>query len=295
MTITYWLKEKPKDPAPEHKPAPEDPNELKLEIFDGAGKLVRTLSSVAKPNRYPKDDPDEPKKEAEPDLTKDEGLNRAQWDLRYEGSKRLPQAKIDSGNPDDGPMALPGKYTLKLTVNGQAYTSVGEILADPRSPVPPEQLRQNFEFALAARAALDRLVDDIEEVRAIDAQTADIKQRTAANPAAKELQAAADAVLKLCDALEHRMHNPEAEVAYDVLAGRQGGAKLYSQIAPLFTDIQNSDYAPTQGQLSQMEENLADLKAVEAELGTLRNGDLARLEAQAKALALPRVILPQAQ
>jgi photosystem II stability/assembly factor-like uncharacterized protein len=295
MTITYWLKEKPKGPPPGHKPVPEDPNELKLEIFDRAGKLVRTLSSVAKPNRYPKDDPDEPKKEAEPGLTKDQGLNRMQWDLRYEGSKRLPQAKIDSGNPDDGPMALPGKYTLKFTVDGQAYTSAAEILADPHSPVPPGELRQNFEFALQARAALDRLVDDIEEVRAIYAQTDDINKRTAANPAAKELQVAAAAVLTRCDELEHRMHNPEAEVAYDVLAGRQGGAKLYSQIAPLFTDIQNSDYAPTQGQLSQMEENLADLTAVETELGALRNGDLARLEAQAKALALPRVILPRAE
>ena len=54
--------------------------------------------------------------------------------------------------------------------------------------------------------------------------------------------------LRACEALElcKRMHNPKAEVVYDVLAGREGGAKLYSQIAPLFTDTQNSDYAPTQ-------------------------------------------------
>jgi len=71
-------------------------------------------------------------------------------------------------------------------------------------------------------AALDRRVDDIEEVRAMNAQTDDIKKRTVANPGAKELQATVAAVLKRCDELDHRMHNPEAEVAYDVLAGRQG-------------------------------------------------------------------------
>jgi hypothetical protein len=78
-----------------------------------------------------------------------------------------------------------------------------------------------------------------------------------------------------------------------VLNGRDGGAKLYSQIAPLFSDMQSSDYAPTQGQLEQMEENLADLKQVEAQLQVLRTQELARLEAQAAALGLPRIILPK--
>ena len=191
--------------------------------------------------------------------------------------------------------ALPisGQYTFKLTLDGKAYASSGMVLADPRSPVTAAELQQNIAFALQARAALDRLVDDIDEVRAIRAQTEDIKNRTAKNPAAKPLQEAAGVVLKRCDELELRMHNPKAEVSYDVLAGREGGAKLYSQIAPLFSDIQASDYAPTQGQSGQMDENLADLKQIEDQLGALRGEDLARLEAQAKALSLPQVIVPE--
>ena len=287
MNITYWLKDEIKDKPGE----PERP--LKLEIFDAQAKLVRTLSSVAKPNRYSPDDADEPEEKTKPELTRDAGINRVQWDLRHEGSRRLEHAKIDSGNPDDGPMVLPGNYTFKLSADGKPYASTGEVLADPRTPVTPEQLRQNVDFALQARAALNRLVDDIDEVRAISAQTADIRTRTSGNPAAKSLQSAADAVIKRCDELELSMHNPKAEVVYDVLAGREGGAKLYSQIAPLFSDIQSSDYPPTQGQLGQMQENLADLDKVEAQITALRNADLAQLEAQAKALALPRVILPE--
>ena len=64
-------------------------------------------------------------------------------------------------------------------------------------------------------------------------------------------------------------------------------------VAVRVSDIKNTDYAATQGQLSQLSENLADLDAVESELGALRNGDLARLEAQAKTLALPHVIVPR--
>jgi len=77
-----------------------------------------------------------------------------------------------------------------------------------------------------------------------------------------------------------------------VLAGRQGGAKLYSQLSNLYTDIQASDFAPTQGQAGQLEENLAALSAIEAELSAMKGGDLARLESQATALGLPHVIVP---
>ena len=88
------------------------------------------------------------------------------------------------------------------------------------------------------------------------------------------------------------MYNPTAEVGYDVLAGRDGGVKLYSQIANLYTDTEASDRAPTQGQQEQLQENLADLKQIEDQLSTLRTEDLVRLETQAKALGLPRIVLP---
>jgi photosystem II stability/assembly factor-like uncharacterized protein len=287
MNITYWLKEEIKN-----QPGAA-PRALQLEIFNAQGQLVRTLSSIVKPNRYSEDDADEPVKEAKPELTTDAGINRVQWNLRHEGSKRLQHAKFDSGTPDDGPMVVPGEYAMKLTLDGKTYATTGVVLADPRSPVPAEQLQQNVEFTLQARAALDRLVDDIDEVRAIRAQTEDIKTRTPKHPGAQELQDAADAVLKRCEDLERRMHNSKAEVVYDVLAGRDGGARLYSQIATLFSSLQSSDYAPTQGQSEQLEDDLAELKQLEEQLSSLRTEDLARLEAQAKALGLPRVILPQ--
>jgi hypothetical protein len=217
-----------------------------------------------------------------------------QWNLRHEGAKQLANAKIDAGDPDSGPIALPGKYTLKLSANGQSFTTEGEIVADPRSPVSADQLRQNHEFSLQARAALDKVNDHIDAIRAIRAQTADLKARTEKLGKAMELRETAAAILQRCDAIEGRLHNPEAQVVYDVLRGHAGGAKLYSQLAPLFSDIQSSDYAPTQGQREQLQENLAELTAIEGEITALRNGDLARLEARVSSLGLPRIIVPQA-
>ena len=292
MTITYWLKDEPAETPAGHKASPNDPNELRLEIFDSQGALVRTLSSVPKPDRYGKDDPDEPSEPHKPALTKTQGLNRIQWDLRHEGAKRPDDAKVDAGNPEQGPLVLPGKYTLNLTAGGRTLTTEAEVAADPRSVATMEELRANYDFALRVGGALDRLEMDIETVRAIRAQAADIARRTAKNPAAKELQATSDALVKRCDEIEHRMHNPDAKVVYDVLAGRDGGAKLYSQLSNLYSDIQASDFAPTQGQSGQLEENLAALAAVEAELTAIQGGELARLEAQATVLGLPHVIVP---
>ena len=294
MAINYWLKDTPAEPKPGHKPAPDDPGELKLEIYDAQGTLVRTLSSVAKPNRFRKDDPDEPEEPNEPALTKLQGINRAQWDLRHEGAMRPGLAKIDAGDPDKGPLVLPGVYTLKLTVAGRSYTTQGEVAADPRSAATAQDLQANYVFALETGAALDRLVRDIEAVRAIRAQADDIATRTAKLPAAKSLHATALSLVERTDAIEARMHNPEAEVVYDVLAGRKGGAKLYSQLSNLYTDVQSSDFAPTQGQRGQLDENLAELSAIEGELRALRAGELARLESEATSLGLPRVIVPDA-
>ncbi|NJD30373.1 MAG: glycosyl hydrolase [Gammaproteobacteria bacterium] len=293
MNVTYWLKDEPPKGPEGTKPSPDDPNELRLEIYDAQGTLVRTLSSVPKPDRYRKDDPDEPKEPNKPALTKKQGLNRVQWDLRAEGAKRPPDAKVDAGDPEQGPLVLPGKYTLKLKYAGQTYTTTGEVAADPRSTVSADELRANYEFARRAGAAIDRLEHDIETVRAVRAQAETISKLTAKNAAATGLHTAADAVVKRCDEIERRMHNPDAQVVYDVLAGREGGAKLYSQLSSLYSSIGDSDYPPTQGQREQLEANLQALSAIESELQGIRSGELAKLEAQASALGTPHVIVPE--
>jgi len=292
LSIDYWLKDKPKDPEAGKAPGPDDADQIKLEILDASGRLVRTLSSVPKPTRYAKDDPDQPQDDPKPALTREQGLNRVVWDLRYEGAKRLEKAKIDAGNPEAGPLVLPGKYTLRLTANGQTLTREAEVKPDPRSPVPIADTQQNLAFALELRGALNRLVDGIETVRAIRSQSEDLKSRTKGNARAAALQAAADAAIKRCDEIEAKLHNPKAAVVYDVLAGREGGAQLYSQISPLYSDIQTSDFAPTQGHRQQFAENMADLKALEGEVAALVGGEVAKLEAEANALKLGHVIVP---
>jgi photosystem II stability/assembly factor-like uncharacterized protein len=297
LIVDYWLKDEVHAEAgDDDKPAAPEAarrNEFKLEIADAQGRIVRTLTSTAKPLKYPKDDADEPTEDdVKPELTRDQGLNRIVWDLRYDGAKRLEKAKIDAGQPEQGILAPPGVYTLKLTAAGHTLTTTAEIKPDPHSPVPAAELEQNVAYALRARDALNQLVADVEAIRAIREQVAIVKRLSADDAAHHDVRAAADAVLARCDELDLELQNPKAEVVYDVLAGRHGGAKLYSQIAPLYSDIGSSDYAPTQGQSSELEAALAEKTALETKVAALRTNEVARLEEQMRAANMARELVP---
>jgi photosystem II stability/assembly factor-like uncharacterized protein len=273
--VRYWLREAPK-------------GELTLTVRDAEGRVLRTLSSVPKPARYGPDDPDEPAPEPEPELSTEVGLNQAMWDLRLAGARRI-GSKIDYGYPEQGPPAPPGTYTLELGADGTSATTTVEVRPDPQSPPDAQALAANLAFALELRAALDRAADVIELLEAVEAQAADLRKRTDGHPA---VRAAADAVLARVAAIDGRTHNPEAEVVYDVLAGRAGGAKLYSQIAPLYSWVHDSDDAPTAGMRERAGELLAELASIEADAAALRGNELAALEAALAAADLPHVILP---
>jgi len=277
--VSYWLAE-----------APE--GDIELAITDASGRLVRKLESVIKPPKYGKDDPDEPSEEPEADLTKDPGLNRVVWDLKMEGAQRI-ASKIDSGDPEAGPLAPPGRYTLTLHGAGADVQAGVVIEPDPRSPVAPADLERNVAWSLAVLAALDEVADNVADVTSIRQQVGDLRARLGDEPALGELRSTADRVLAACDSIEGTLHNPAAQVNYDILAGREGGAKLYSQLAWLYATNKSSDYPPAQGLRERFDELNVELRRRQGELATLQSGDLRLLEQQLTKAGLPRVILPR--
>jgi hypothetical protein len=197
LIVDYWLRDKIKgEPRDDDNPSEDShKNVLKLEILDAQGKVVRTLSTDPKPPKYPKDDADEPQEEeTATELTKEQGLNRIVWNLRYEGAKRLEKAKIDSGEPEKGIIVEQGKYTWKITKAGQTLLTKAEITAAPHPHAHQPDLTKHITYALHARCA-DQLVGDIETVRAIRERSV---SSSACRPTTrnKDILASADAVLK---------------------------------------------------------------------------------------------------
>jgi len=270
--IYYCLKEKPK-------------GDLKIEILDARGTVVRTLSSVPREpdNSGDNEDPEDLKKEA---LATEAGIQRTVWDLAWEGATTIKGGKLDTGDPTKGPRALPGAYTVRLMAGGRSVTSPLVVKPDPRGDASQADLEAQLAYGVRVRDDVSKLTGLVNDLRSVKGQ---LKGRTAAleprrnEPPIADLLKSSEAIVKKADALEDKLHNPTAEVVYDILAMR-GGTRLYSRLAPLQDWAVEAEGAPTSGMatvLEAQEKELADLERetrnfLEEEIGTL-NAAAARL------------------
>ncbi|MCW8984205.1 MAG: hypothetical protein OQK55_02600, partial [Thermoanaerobaculales bacterium] len=278
--ISYFLAKKPE-------------GEVTLEVLGAEGALVRKLSSVLKTPYTQPEHPDwDPDSKPKPELSITAGINRASWDLKYGEPKWMPDARFDTGAPRPGPLVVPGDYTLRLTVEGRSTTQPLRVELDPRSSASASDLEKQLVFALGVRRQLARIVDMVEKIRCLRKQVKDHNDRLASDPDAKELLARGENFIEGLNAIEEKIHNPHAEVDYDVLGGRHGGAKMYSRLSWLFNTSGDHDGPPTQGMREVANLIEQELEAQEAALDELLSTELGELNALADELAVPYVVAP---
>jgi hypothetical protein len=188
-------------------------------------------------------------------------------------------------------MVLPGTYTAKLTVDGQSQATPVDVRLDPRVSVSRADLEKQLALSLTLREDLTRLSGIVRDLRSVREQ---VKTRSASLQgvaAAAPVAEAASVLAGKCDVLEEKLHNPEAEVAYDILA-MPGGAQLYSRLAPLYSWAHDGDGRPTQGMRDVYAELRKELDGLGAEWKTILETDVPALNAKARELAPDFVVLP---
>lgn len=144
-----------------------------LEILDSNDNVVRRYSSIDKPApvdtaawRYPTYWLQPPQ-----ELSAQAGMHRFVWSLHYPKpdvlQPGLPMGVILHDTPvgPRGPVALPGSYRVRLTVDGHMYSQPLTLLADPRVSKPMAGLVQQFELG-------QQLVSDIDRTTAAIRQSA---------------------------------------------------------------------------------------------------------------------------
>jgi len=278
-SIYYYLNDKPA-------------GEVKLEILDSQNRVIRTLSSIPRQpdNSGDNQDPEELKKSA---LALDPGVQRAVWDLRYEGAKKIKDAKIDTGDPAQGPRVAPGTFSVRLTAGGKTLTSPVRVVSDPRGDLPQADLEAQTAFALRVRDDISKLTGLVNEIRSVRDQ---LKARVSSldarrsEPAVADLIKSADAAIATSQALEDKLHNPTAEVVYDILAMR-GGTRLYSRLAPLQMWAIEAEGPPTAGMQQVAQEQEQELTALADQTQKFLSGDVAAINQRAAQLGLPFVVI----
>jgi hypothetical protein len=90
------------------------------------------------------------------------GMHRFVWDLRYTPPDALrhdyPMTAIHHDTPREprGAIAMPGEYTVKLTVDGKSFTQPLTLKMDPRVKTPPAGLKQQFDLAMKVVEMMSR-------------------------------------------------------------------------------------------------------------------------------------------
>ncbi len=123
--------------------------EMKLEILDPAGKVVRSYSSEARSAAPAGRGGGRRGGGAPSTLPKKAGMNRFVWDLRY--------GATTDGQGGGGPLAPPGAYKARFTAGGTTKTETVVVKMDPREPkdgITTADLAEQTKFALKVRDAL---------------------------------------------------------------------------------------------------------------------------------------------
>jgi photosystem II stability/assembly factor-like uncharacterized protein len=190
-----------------------DGEDFSLTITDMSGKHVRTLDAPSLP-----------------------GINEVIWDWRYDPPyERTDDSEAESGGPGSrrggapqGPIVMPGNYTVSMEINGESYSSAIEIVAEPRRPMTSGDriARQN------ALMSLHVLAKPIHEARqAIDSVNEQLV-------AVKELIEGAD---ELPEELAEELAAIEEEL--DAIRDELDTARGYTGVA---SAIQGSSTLPTE-------------------------------------------------
>ena len=237
---------------------------VSVEIIDASGSTVRSMKGP-----------------------RAAGINRVWWNLRHEESDEAklrtrplhaPWVELDEeGVRGGGPgglsqLALPGTYTIRLTVGGETYTQELDVLKDPNSQGSESEVRDNFALVSELVSDLDRAVGIVDDTELVRAQLQAFRKMHDGDDAS-DLRDAAKALEAQFTAVEARLQQ-----LYTTGRGQDGirwPVRTAGQIQSLAFNVESSDFAPTRQQQEVHDELHAEVDTVQAELDALVSGALA--------------------
>ncbi len=218
--ITYYLKDKP-----------DDKTAFKVEIFDQAGQLVQALNRPSK----------------------EKGLNRVAWNLRFGGAEVRqppPEEETATAGSPRGPQVVPGNYLVRLTLGEKKLEERVEVRLDPTVNTSLADLQSQLDLTIklrdmqsAANTAL-RFLDSIKD----QLKHTQTTMRNLNKEPDKEMTKALEDYVKQIDLLQDKLARRSEGL------GLGGRARVSDRVGDLFFSIDASNAAPTPYQRKYFEE-----------------------------------------
>jgi len=241
----------------------KDAGEVKVEFLDANGTVIQTFegdSAVAKSN------PMQGRRQrfggggraAGP--SGKAGANTFQWNLRYSGFVDFEGMIFWSGN-NQGPVILPGQYTVRLTAGGATQTRTFAVKLDPRNEtVTMADLQAQLDLALQIRDKVTEANETVIRIRGIKGEVTDRQGKTDN----AEIKQQGDMVNDKLLGVESEIYQVQNQSRQDPL---NFPIKLNNKLAALLNGVADGDFPPT-----------AQSREVFGRLGGLLQEEMVRLQ-----------------
>jgi len=263
---------------------PEKSQELKLDIMDSSGSVVRSYSSKAKPQPPVPDA--EPGQSGPPPLPTKQGMNQYVWDLRSEPPVRVPG--IMTEGPLLGYRVPAGTYTARLTLNGKSATQTFEVVNDPREMQSDADQKRQVAMAKAANDRIKEINEMAINLQSIRDQLNAISEHAAGRSDAKDIEKDAKAIVDRINSLEQKLVQPKQKTQQDVINFRNG---IAAQYAYLQRAVEGDGGPVTTGE----EQRFPDLEKQWADLREKVHGvlsDVASFNTKMKDIGIGAILVP---
>jgi photosystem II stability/assembly factor-like uncharacterized protein len=166
---------------------PKAMDSVKVEVLDASGTVVRSMHMRSRA-----------------------GLNRVPWDLRYDVAPQVALRTVAPDNPhifseprfdgkptrpvlhwgieaplSTGPIAAPGRYTVRLSTAGKDWTQPFTVIRDPVLPASDGDLAASTRAQVRVRDDMKYAAEMINHVEIMRKQIADYRQANAGKPDAQ--------------------------------------------------------------------------------------------------------------
>ena len=240
----------------------KEASEVKIEFLDAQGNVLRTFTGTPKTEKPAAggDDDNPFFGGAPPRVPTARGINRFTWDMRYEGAVVFPGMIMWAAQPQRGPAAPTGRYSVRITANGETKSRDFNIAIDPRlvaEGITEADLLEQFKLSLRVRDKVTEANQAVIDIRNLRQQINERLQKV--SPRRKnEIQKLADAVMVPLTAVEEEAYQVRNRSNQDPL---NYPIKLNNKIAALSGVIESADNKPTNQSVEVFNELSAQLDA----------------------------------
>ncbi|MBI3504290.1 MAG: glycosyl hydrolase [Proteobacteria bacterium] len=266
---------------------------VRLEVLDSAGGLIRRLEPDTAAARgrgagaagaVAADAPEGfgRGRAGGPPLPNAAGLNRYSWDLRGTPAVSFP-GMILWGASTNGPQAPPGRYTLRLTVDGKQFTQPMVIRRNPLiADVSDADMRAQFVMASRIRDKVSEANQAVVDIRHVKAQVTD---RLKKSPDAK-LKETGDKLTTDASGVEQDVYQVKNQSGQDPL---NFPIRVNNRLATLLSMVERGDGRPNNNVGEILGILSTELKGYTTTLDKVWKTDLVAFNAELKRLGLTPV------